>query len=367
MGLFRIILAISVVMGHAGFSFSVGGLMAVQTFYIISGFYMALILTEKYTGKNNSYKLFITNRFLRLYPMYWAVLILTIIVSIFYITYSHGQSFGKLEMYREYFNEMKAGSFIFLVFTNIGIFFQDTVMFLGLNAETGNLFFTSNFGATLPALHQFLLIPQAWSIGVELLFYLTIPFLIKKRTKTLMLFCCASFSIRLIIYFVFGFRNDPWTYRFFPNEIMFFLSGVIAYRVYKHFANNQERILGYKVDRWAMAAMGAVVLIISIMYSYIPIKNHIKYCLYYVVVFISLPFIFFLTKEWKWDRYVGELSYPVYISHMLIIYSISGRVPVLGNMGITATICTVVMAVLLNEIIGKNIEKIRQRRIKLTK
>lgn len=72
MGIIRLLLAISVLISHTstifGFGF-VGGQAAVQAFFIISGFYMAFILNEKYIGENNSYKLFITNRLLRLYPI----------------------------------------------------------------------------------------------------------------------------------------------------------------------------------------------------------------------------------------------------------------------------------------------------------
>ena len=82
MGILRLLLAISVVLAHSSPLFgitSVGGALAVQAFYIISGFYMSLILNEKYTGGNNSYYLFISNRLLRLYPIYWVVLVSQII------------------------------------------------------------------------------------------------------------------------------------------------------------------------------------------------------------------------------------------------------------------------------------------------
>jgi len=73
MGTLRLLLALSVVAAHcgaiAGLRF-VGGPMAVQAFFIRSGFFMALILNEKYTGNNNSYWLFISNRFFRRYPFY---------------------------------------------------------------------------------------------------------------------------------------------------------------------------------------------------------------------------------------------------------------------------------------------------------
>src|SRR5260370_9516411 len=61
--------------------FLVGGNISVNSFFIISGFYMAFILNEKYVGKNSSYRLFITNRFLRIYPIYWIILFFTILIS----------------------------------------------------------------------------------------------------------------------------------------------------------------------------------------------------------------------------------------------------------------------------------------------
>ena len=93
MGILRFILAITVVIAHSSSVFGcnfVGAQIAVQAFYIISGFYMALILNEKYVGVNGSYKLFISNRFLRLYPIYWTVLLLTIAMSIAVTIHSNG-------------------------------------------------------------------------------------------------------------------------------------------------------------------------------------------------------------------------------------------------------------------------------------
>jgi peptidoglycan/LPS O-acetylase OafA/YrhL len=54
MGILRFILALSVVIFHAGACWGVKmvqGQVAVQAFYLISGFYMALILNGKYPGK----------------------------------------------------------------------------------------------------------------------------------------------------------------------------------------------------------------------------------------------------------------------------------------------------------------------------
>ena len=78
MGIIRFILASSVIALHCNSLLGlrlVGGDIAVQAFYIISGFYMALVLDGKYNATNwNGYKLFIGNRLLKLYPIYWLTL-----------------------------------------------------------------------------------------------------------------------------------------------------------------------------------------------------------------------------------------------------------------------------------------------------
>jgi len=106
MGIIRLILALTVVAAHSTAIFGstlVGGKIAVQSFYIISGFYMSLILNEKYVGKFNSYFLFLSNRFLRLFPIFWVVLILTALLSIAQYILTSGHSAGAFQPYVNYF------------------------------------------------------------------------------------------------------------------------------------------------------------------------------------------------------------------------------------------------------------------------
>src|SRR5690349_18914439 len=83
MGLIRTLLALAVVFTHAGdFPLTsnkfVGGTIAVQSFYIVSGFYMALVLNKKYAHARQFY----INRFIRLYPTYWAILIMVTLAMV---------------------------------------------------------------------------------------------------------------------------------------------------------------------------------------------------------------------------------------------------------------------------------------------
>ena len=69
MGLVRVALALAVLLSHlplASYKFLSGGL-AVQSFFIVSGFYMALVLGGKYKDVG----LFYSNRLLRLFPTYF--------------------------------------------------------------------------------------------------------------------------------------------------------------------------------------------------------------------------------------------------------------------------------------------------------
>jgi peptidoglycan/LPS O-acetylase OafA/YrhL len=84
MGLIRVLLALAVVDFHAVRFASaphflnlpwVNGGVAVQSFFVISGFYMALILSGKYAGRGVF--VFYRARFLRLYPAYWIVAVAT--------------------------------------------------------------------------------------------------------------------------------------------------------------------------------------------------------------------------------------------------------------------------------------------------
>jgi len=360
MGIIRFLLAISVVMTHTssvyGFKL-VGGQIAVQAFYMISGFYMTLILNEKYIGINNSYKLFISNRLLRLYPIYWTVLIITFLVSVGVYVFSSGQSFGKLQSYYDNLHSMDVSSIFFLALSNIVILFQDIVLFLGLDTTSGELFFTENFRQTTPQLWIFLLVPQAWTIGIEITFYLIAPFIVRKKIKFIVFLLLISALLRVLLYQN-GLKHDPWTYRFFPTELLFFLFGTIAYHMYK-------KLDQLNLKESYLKIIYGLILAFTLSYSFFDIPY--KIYAYFLIFFLCLPFVFILSKKWTKDRYIGELSYPIYISHMLVLMLVGYlEVPTIGSIGLVTIMLTILFSVLLNEFIAKRIERIRQNRVKPT-
>ncbi|RYF62873.1 MAG: acyltransferase, partial [Cytophagaceae bacterium] len=140
MGLLKVLLAALVVFVHAGplpgFP-TMGGSLAVQTFYVISGFYMALILNEKYVDQPHAYRLFLTNRVLRLLPIYYVVVGLTLLTALV-MTLTLGEP--KMEFFqaiRTNYDRLAASTISLLAFVNLTLIGQDWLSFLTINPTTG--------------------------------------------------------------------------------------------------------------------------------------------------------------------------------------------------------------------------------------
>lgn len=254
---------------------------------------MTLILKEKYIGKNSSYKLFISNRLLRLLPIYWIVLLFVIIAALISFYSSEGTKMIGMEAYLANFSNLNIGSFVFLVFTNIFLLFQDVVMFMGIDITDGSLFFTPNYRETSPQLHEFLLVPQAWTIGIEITFYLIAPFIVRRNLRFIYILIIASIFLRVCLY-LYGLKNDPWNYRFFPTELLFFLLGVVGYNIYKNLPKNLNLTSLYSI------LVGIFVL--TFIYDFFEFPG--KIYLYLFIFFLAIPFIFNLTKKWRTDRWI---------------------------------------------------------------
>lgn len=337
MGIFRLLLAISVLIAHSTPLFGntlVGGRVAVESFFMISGFYMALILTTKY---KSNLKLFYKNRFLKLFPLYW-FFTLAVIVTSFITT-------GKFTIFKDYI--ITPFSKLVLILFNISPLFNDVTNFLALNLNTGNLFFTSAFRNTVPEIWNYLILPQGWTIGLEITFYLFAPFLVSRKTKTLLLFFLASLASRLLAYQFLGLAHDPWEYRFFPFEIIYFIAGILAYRIYVQY-NLKSKFI-YLTPIFAF----------TLFFQFIPFNTK-RMLMYYFIVLISIPFLFKYTKDNKIDRFLGELSYPLYLCHFLVIDIFAQIIKVNHQyLGLYSLFFSLPLAIIGYILIQKPIEQLR--------
>lgn len=357
MGFLRFILSLSVLVAHTEPFFGIkflGGMGSVQLFFIISGFYMTMVLNKKYVGKG-SYWLFISNRFLRLYPSYFIVLLVTILVSLIFLS---GED-SVIHQWLENINSLNEKNIIILSFVNIVIFGQDLIMFLGLDQISNSLYFTSNFRESNIFVYKFLFLPQAWSISIELMFYIVAPFIVRRKLKYIVLLILLSILLRAYIYFYLNLAFDPWSYRFFPTELALFLFGSLAYKFYETIDHNKKLATSHY-----LVILIYFILIFShkqILDSSI-ILSQLKLWGIYILSIFVIPYLFFITKNNRIDKFIGELSYPIYLIHMLVI-AILSRFSFESYLSETACIVSVLFSILLIKYIEEPIEVFRQKRV----
>ncbi len=366
MGSIRTLLALCIVVYHSYTIFGqrlTGGTVSVELFFLISGFYMALILNEKYKAGKGSYRLFITNRFLRIYPAYWVCLFLCVLLCVvgkigwnepFYLWY-----------WTSTWDKMHWSAIVLFILANIFLLGSDWLIFSGINGKTGMLELTSAPVRYMPMSGQFLFIPQIWSVGVEITFYLFAPFLLRRKWYWQVCLLTGSLLLRTFLYSTRFLYYDPWSYRFFPNELAFFMAGSLAYQAYVYL---KEKNISqhFNVLLWSLVVVGIV------FYPHINFVVESQFRWYFYVFFwLSLPFIFLLTRKSRIDRLIGELSYPIYISHHFIMFlwrkyffspAHSHNMPWFG---IACVISTLIFAWVLYAGVVVPIEKIRQKRLSL--
>jgi len=353
MGAIRFLLAITVVINHTGALFGLvftDAYIAIKLFFIISGFYMSLILGEKYVGPG-SYRLFITNRFLRLFPAYWMILALALAVSLFFRLFLDSSLLlSPWFLRQDYLNPVSSA---LLILANLSIFGQDILFFMGLAKDTGALYFDANALLSPQPAWFFLLIPQAWTLSLELTFYLLAPILVRRRLAVLLILAGAGFAVRYYIYRV-ELPIDPWEQRFFPAEFGFFILGILCHRFY-------ARITTRAMRPWLPKAVTLGFLGYLAVYQFLP-GGFAKELFTYGLAIFTLPYAFVFTKYVTWDRTIGELSYPIYISHWLIIvvlryYYPQELLPVL-SVAVTVAFCFA-----FNVFFSNRIERYRQKRV----
>lgn len=312
MGLIRYLLAVSIIFGHIPISnrLFLGAPMALESFFIISGYCIALVLDKKYRYSPHQIKNYIFNRFLRIFPVYWFILFLTILI----IWVSHILNMSLFSSLVPAFEQYKNTPMIgFMALLNLVIFGQDSVWFIWYDIPNHIIRFTANFAAIHPRLDSLFLIPQSWALSLEFMFYFLAPFILSKSMKYITAGFIGSLVIRILLY-SYGLNFDPWTYRFFPAELAFFLFGSLIYLLNR----NGRMVLPFRY------AGIAYLMFIGILIFYRSIPQfefwniYITQWVFYCVFATLLPtFSTILQRNWA-DSILGASSYPVFLSHILV-------------------------------------------------
>ena len=352
MGLFRVILAISVVLSHivkteTPFYQGFGGTNSVEIFFLVSGFYIALILDKTYKSK----RMFYLNRILRLYPVYLIVCLLVLLTSILRRGFAENL-FGYSPLV-----------LLISTFSNLTLIGTDWLMFF--DTSNGGIQLTSSV-VTGDRMRDLLWIAPAWSLGIEITFYAMAPIICRWRSRFLIAAIIGLCTIRILFnQSEFNFAESPFDARFFPFELPYFLVGILLYR-YKRDAKLEITI----PVKYLYSALFLFVLIFEPIRSGYDLSRTASMAVLVIVAAVVVLF----GQSSEFDRKFGELSYPIYISHVFIaqVYEFSStgivkKFSLLDNNHISMSV-QVLLIVLVSYFllqITKPIEKIRDKNRKL--
>ena len=314
MGTYRLILAILVALSHIGITF-LGmnpGVSAVISFFLISGYVMTALISQYYE-KSAEIPHFYLDRILRLFPQY-----------LFYAALALSAMWIFNIENERYWKDLDLTSIIL----NLAMLPTGFYM-LGLESA--------------------LIIPPAWSLGLEVSFYILIPLLLIYKARNLAF--CASIVVFICAYL--GILNTNYFgYRLLPGTLFMFILGS-----YLMCSGPKERKLNL------IAYVGCIALLINtLFFSQYTFRYNIEVLLGIV---IGLPLVGLLSKmkRTKWDDALGNLSYGVFLNHYLIrTLMINAEIDIRSATGLTIYLGTsLVLAYITFMFIERPVIDLRRR------
>jgi peptidoglycan/LPS O-acetylase OafA/YrhL len=255
-GTYRFILASLVALSHfglivAGFN---PGQWSVLSFYVLSGYLMEHLFHKLSSTTGNS-RAFYCDRFLRVFPVYFAVLLLA----------------------------------AFLTPTTWTVFLANAVLIpLNYSQFTG-----------IP-----LLIGPAWSLACEVHFYLLVPLLVRAPTPVLRLIAAGS----MVFFVVSTFLPNTgfWAYAGLPGILFAFLTGILIKRKDLMFLRGAWLAFAILLAGFAGSKLCHLGLSTGI---------HINVCIGYLAAVPLVSWLSTFPPDAKWDRRLGLVSYPLFLVH----------------------------------------------------
>lgn len=347
MGILRLLLALSVAVWHLGAEDSAGwlvsGYVAVVAFFIISGFYMSMVINEAYAGAPGWISRFYLSRSLRLFPVYGTIATLMVVYWA-----ARSVSFGQIFNLDLPLHPLARGA---VVLSNLGLFGLDAVALTSI----------------LNGLPLMRVVGPAWSLAIELQFYAAAPFFVTRSLRFCALVLIGTIVLRLSL---FGLDYDPWRYFFAPADWCFFVMGVVGHRL-------SMLVRDARTIRWLGLTSLAIVPISACLGDIRNIQDLDTPLLwvFYISLAAGVPFIFAYTKNFYVDRMLGDLSYPIYLVHPLIyivlLDVLTGTPKVYAGLGgiyshgavwcLAALTCVIAAAAALRVFIELPIDRVRAR------
>ncbi|MDX2274832.1 MAG: acyltransferase [Hyphomonadaceae bacterium] len=350
MGLVRVTLALAVLLSHLPimeFKF-ISGALAVQSFFIVSGFYMALVLEGKYKDA----RLFYSNRLLRLFPTYFLCCILAALTTWVFMA----SPTASPEIFATIFSDPLTAAI--MVFENIFLVGQELLFWFTVGPDGALRIDTDGVVPDETTLlgWQGLLVPQSWSLSMELMFYALAPWLARAGWKWIAAIALLSIALRLAGAFL-PIDYLLWQGRFFPTALFLFLLGMLAHKALP---------LAARLPRWTGWIVNALLLAFLILHPMLqealsiePVRGR---WIVYAVVAAAIPFVFATFKDFAWDRWIGDLSYPIYLTQLMTIGLVLTYEPPFA--AAVAILGTIALSALVLVLVEHPLDRWRQQRVR---
>lgn len=270
-GTFRLILACAVVLFHMGMDAGgiLPGVAAVQCFLMVSGYAMAG-LTRKSFPRLIDAPAFYADRALRLMPQYWFYVAVSLVT-----VYGVGWRFAGFQD---------------------APFSLDGVLANIIPPPYGSRYFFDAFG-------HLMLIPQAWSLGIEIMFYLMLPLLLLSRWTMAAALVYAAWVFAQATHGIL--HPDMDGYRTMPAPLLWLLAGAALQR-----------------RDWPMfAAIGvfAAGLFVSLAIAgKVWLGMNAPLFFGAAVGFAVMP-VLARMKRRRWDDQLGNASYGAFLVHYIFV------------------------------------------------
>jgi peptidoglycan/LPS O-acetylase OafA/YrhL len=350
LGTFRLSLAIMVFSSHMTYKvahpfYYFSGIHAVVTFFITSGFLIGLAIERNYVGRTGE---FILNRFLRIYPTFWVVLGLTALTIAF-----HGGP------------TVKGADIAAVSLSDWGAI----EVLRALPIVTG---YPKSIWTPMAV---------AWSLQVELSFYITVALLYwalnarygrdatAKRRRGVLLACYAALGVYTICSSIIDLR--------FENPIAYIPDFVLGVAISRSVLNRDSAS-----TIWPL--IGAALFLSLLGFSHIVVTggDHLRlfapfssfasrfslddgFNVQTLVTLISVFMVCLLIKPGllarRLDGFLGDLTYPLYLCHFAVLATMNQDLPgIPDEQRIWLSFAAALLcAVLLNLLVDRPLTRLR--------
>lgn len=293
MGTVRFVLALLVVIFHLASVPNVGHL-AVQAFFVLSGYLMTLVMQESYGYSASGIGRFWANRILRLYPMYLALVVLTL---------------GLIAWLGEPVTSTFSG----------GIFLPETPV-----EWLQNLTFI--YWNWIPVHEYPRLVSPSWALTVELAYYLLISLGLSRSVR--LTWAWFAFGVGWYIWLIASNQTYDFGYFHIASGALPFSLGALIWH-YRGTIDGWMAKVQLTPNRIALALIAAgfggmfLAAALRVLVVLLGADETLE-----TVVMLAHPFSAVLLilgvrklshtgRAKSWDKTLGDLSYPIYVSHYL--------------------------------------------------